>query len=701
MNNFTGEEFLSRLFRDMHNEKSVLKSSNSNDSKYVKIRKYLSRLENVHNEALRKDRLSLLKKYYYDKYVIKKENISDDHFNYLEIDALNRGHGHIKYDKGILSREKDVIISDQKRSLDVWIDYFVSDDSRFYPMWFKYYVFQSIVKMGSFDKEKNIYNQRTEKTVSVFPELNREALSLIYDYFNKVLNNNKNYVLSDSELETLIKSGSFKKIYAYVIKKLLMVEKIEAKSNEGIWIKYNQGEDHLPLVKSLEGKGTGWCTAGEGTAKEQLSGGDFYVYYTRDYENKYTIPRIAIRMEENSIAEIRGIEKNQNLEPEMEMVVDEKLKEFPDGNLYKKKINDMSKLTNIYNKYLEGKFNYSLDEIKFLYQIEFKIEGFGYEEDPRIKEILQGRNRRVDLSKVLNCEPDYIILKSDYNVCPDIEYISDKNTIYFEGDLNVKDLDKDFKLPKYVSGDLTIECDNLKGVELPIYVGGDLCLDSLKTLENVKFPEFIGGSIYLTGLKSINDYKFPEIVYGVLDISNVENMRNVVLPKTINSDCNISSLKNYENVMFPNNIIGGLLWNKLDICENFKFPEFIGLLSLMKLEKASNVIFPKKVKSSVDLHSLNTIVNVTFPEEVGGFFELTSLENTENLLLPKSVGDLCLFSIKSASGLKIPKIKNRLFLNHLETLEGLDLPDDFDLNKVFINDKSLKQELISKQNKKL
>lgn len=80
---------------------------------------------------------------------------------------------------------------------------------------------------------------------------------------------------------------------------------------------------------------------------------------------------------------------------------------------------------------------------------------------------------------------------------------------------------------------------------------------------------------------------------------------------------------------------------------------------------------------------------------------MTSLEDTENLLLPKSVGDLCLFSIKSASGLKLPEIKNRLFLNHLETLEGLDLPDDFDLNKVFINDKSLKQELISRQNKKL
>ena len=38
----------------------------------------------------------------------------------------------------------------------------------------------------------------------------------------------------------------------------------------------------MKLVKSLEGKGTGWCTAGIETARWQLQGGDFHVYYTKD-----------------------------------------------------------------------------------------------------------------------------------------------------------------------------------------------------------------------------------------------------------------------------------------------------------------------------------------------------------------------------------------------------------------------------------
>ena len=107
----------------------------------------------------------------------------------------------------------------------------------------------------------------------------------------------------------------------------------------------------MPLVKSLRGYNTGWCTAGESTAQTQLSNGDFYVYYTLDENDEYKIPRIAIRMEYDEIAEIRGIAQDQNLEPEMEEVVEEKIKDFPDKEEYYKKVSDMKKLTSVYKKY--------------------------------------------------------------------------------------------------------------------------------------------------------------------------------------------------------------------------------------------------------------------------------------------------------------------------------------------------------------
>ena len=106
----------------------------------------------------------------------------------------------------------------------------------------------------------------------------------------------------------------------------------------------------MPLVKSLEGRGTRWCTAGEETARQQLSNGDFYVYYTKDKNGEYKIPRIAIRMEGSSIGEIRGVASHQNLEPEMEEVVEEKLKEFPDRDKYKKKVHDMKKRRRTYKR---------------------------------------------------------------------------------------------------------------------------------------------------------------------------------------------------------------------------------------------------------------------------------------------------------------------------------------------------------------
>ncbi len=59
---------------------------------------------------------------------------------------------------------------------------------------------------------------------------------------------------------------------------------------EGHWVKYEQGSDHVPLVISLQGHGTGWCTAGESTAKLQLKAGDFYVYYSLDGDGQPTIP---------------------------------------------------------------------------------------------------------------------------------------------------------------------------------------------------------------------------------------------------------------------------------------------------------------------------------------------------------------------------------------------------------------------------
>ena len=127
-----------------------------------------------------------------------------------------------------------------------------------------------------------------------------------------------------------------------------------------MWKKYFKNSDPSILFDDIKRKGTGWCTAGGmETAKKHINSGDFYVYFTRDMDGNFTVPRIAIRTEDDQIVEIRGVAPDQNIETNLEAVIKEKLKEFRDGEVYSKKVHDMEQLTSIYkkNKNITNKIN--------------------------------------------------------------------------------------------------------------------------------------------------------------------------------------------------------------------------------------------------------------------------------------------------------------------------------------------------------
>ena len=659
--NYKGEEFLDKLYKDLYQEEIVLKSSSFNDDKLERIKKYLDRLKSTHERVIKRYRLDLLKKFYYDKYIIKKENITDDYFSHLESIALERGYGHLKYDEATKDKEKELIINDQKKSLDEWIDYFVSSDTFIYPVWYKYYVFNSIVKLGSFDKEKNKYNKRTDKTIANFPELNREALALAYDYINKYLNKEK---LDDEKLEQLILNGSFKNIYIYIIKKLDGINKDNENNNDGIWIKYNQGSDHTKLVNSLVGRGTGWCTAGEETAKKQLEMGDFHIYYTLDKNGEYTNPRIAIRMERNRIAEIRGVAEKQNLEPEMDSVLKEKLEEFPDKDKYYKKLHDMELLTKIYLK-----DDLTNEELLFLYEIEDEIEGFGYSRDPRIDEIKKKRDKIKDLIVALDCTKEEIATTKEEALKGNIKY--------YDGHLFLANYEtgEGIKLPEIVTGSIYLsELKNAGGIKLPKIIGGSLYLDNLTNAEDLILPDEIRLGLVLKKLSSAKGVKFPNKV-GFINLSGLTSSDGLNLPTVIESDLNLENLINIENLTISSNIGGDIFLNYLRSAKNLIFPDYVGGgIYLSHLVLAKGVILPKCVNVYLNLRSLKRIDGIKLPEIVRGYLDLNSLTNPDGLTLPKEVDGL-------------------IYLNGLTTIEGLNIPDTIDLDKVFMKDE-LKEEYI-------
>lgn len=416
MGNLENPNFLKKKY-DLHNapeveaaskrtEKSTGEKVPQNPEK--RIQNYLDRFKEIieRKEPAKRERgIEALKKVLHDKFIIKEDEIPESYFETQRRIAREQGHGDIEISEESRKQLTEVIITDQIGSLDQWIDYLSSDDAT-YPDWLKYYAFRSILGMGEYDKEKKQFTKRAKGTVKPFPDINREALAYVLDAIGKKYQG-KIPAEIDPEFKKYLDGENFAKLYAFSIDKVTPAEESELANTKGEWVRYRQGRDHMPLVNSLQGRGTGWCTAGESTARVQLQNGDFYIYYSLDENGKPNIPRAAIRMQEGSIAEVRGIAPDQNLDPYIGEIVQKKLKEFPDGAAYEKKNDDMKLLTLIENK-VKQNLPLIKEELIFLYEIDSTIEGFGYQRDPRIEEIRDQRNSREDMLVVFECSPEQV-----------------------------------------------------------------------------------------------------------------------------------------------------------------------------------------------------------------------------------------------------------------------------------------------------
>ena len=664
-------KLIDRLYKDLYLDEQVLHHSKGNKyDKFNNIKDYLKKLESIHTKVGETERhKAFLKKMYYDKYVIKKEDIPESYYHHQEEIALERGLGHIKITESQKQELQQEVIENQKRSLDVWLDYFLSEDAKVYPFWAKYWAFQGMLKLGTYDKKEGTFTKRTKNTVAPFCDLNREALAMSIDLVTRMLEKEE---ISDKDLEVLVKTGSFSKIYTYILTKVLNDNKNIVKRNIGQWKKYNQGSDHMELVRSLQGYNTGWCTAGESTAKTQLQAGDFYVYYTLDENNEYKIPRIAIRMEGNKIGEIRGIAKDQNIESEMEEVLEEKLKEFPDKEEYYKKVSDMKELTKIYKKH-QNKEELSKEELTFLYEIKQKIKGFGYEEDPRIEEIKNERGRKKkDLALIFECDESRIALK---------EYELTKDTILYYGSLDLRSLTSvaGLELPQSIVGSLYLSgLTSAEGLKLPQSIGGSLDLRSLTSAEDLKLPQSISVYLDLRSLTSAEDLKLPQSIGESLNLSGLTSAEGLKLPPSISGYLDLSGLTSAEGLKLPQSISGSLYLIGLTSAKGLELPQSInGSLDLSGLTSAEGLELPQSIGESLDLRSLTSVEGLELPQSISGYLDLSGLTSAEDLKLPPSIsGYLDLRSLTSAEGLKLPQsISGYLDLSGLTSAEGLIIPE--------------------------
>lgn len=348
-------------------------------------------------------------------------------------------------------------------------------------------------------KEESQYNATQSALKNARAKARTEYLQKQKEKQNKTflegvsLDDDRKEGLSEELLKRL-GTKKFSNLYAFA--QVETAGNFDRESLVGEWVKYDKGSDYLLLEKGLKGKGTGWCTA-EGSACGQLSSGDFYVYYTNNKKGVATEPRIAIRMASDKIAEIRGVDPRQELEPVLLDTAREFYKELPGAEKYEKATSDMKQMTAIYNKcfavdketkekvYTAAVLN--KEEIRFFYEIDGEIEGFGYEKDFRVEEVRKKRNKKDDLAIFYDCKSEFIAVSYD-DIC-------EKTLIFskgFKGAIDFRTHEHRGKLEKF----LTLKKAKLNALPYFNFEGG-ISNVSLSSNEVDELNSFDGATHFL------------------------------------------------------------------------------------------------------------------------------------------------------------------------------------------------------------
>ena len=415
------------------------------------IANYLDRFAEIVDspDSERKERgLRAIERLVDRKYIIKPENITDDYIkkilfgNEAEMLGYNRnvvktnpeiskviqsslesrlGEDLESYEIPTELREdqENMIIEDQRSRMKAWLDELTGEGSSEVSLSFRYWAFAEMLKQGDYDPVSNKYNKRTNATVANFPELDPQALALVFD---EVVKHKKGEMSSvtfseqekKKEFDNLLKSENFGKLYALMQEHVRSLKSPEdgLENIRGEWKVFPKGTSHEELTAPLQNFQTKWCIAGEGYAKSYLSHSDMWVYFSEDANGQNTIPRSCIvDNKSQGITEVRGIvftdKVSQHLDSYIAPVVQEKLQTIPSGEKWKSRMDDMSQLSELHLKHLQEE-PFEKDDLTFLYEIEHTIQGTGNGKDPRIIELRKGRNTEEDMLVIFECTKDQI-----------------------------------------------------------------------------------------------------------------------------------------------------------------------------------------------------------------------------------------------------------------------------------------------------
>jgi hypothetical protein len=579
----------------------------------------------------------------------------------------------------------------QIQTLNQWTSYLSQSD---YDPAFKLMMLDAVVT-NNYDSEKKEYKKRNETTTRNITPFDAGTLAQLYGMTDskELL---KTYVeIQADNAENIVKANEMKS------------------TKDGKWIKFNGGsetpsKDRAANATALSQlvQNTPWCT--KTNASSQLDGGDFYVYATKGTDGRY-IPRVAVRMEEDRVGELRGVaSSSQDLEPEMLPVAEKFLREEIPNDSGKKWLDSVeyNKRVEAYTEELRGRkvamddFN-KYAEIKAdekRYSVDYGTNGFveRLEQVMRTKAVaneftpdLVGRvelrsqfvnpNTRVFFGNLLNLQEnnmsnfvglEMIVGDTEWNsrienFPPNLKTVTGSVAIY-GGAESIGNIE-------FIGQELLLNSDRIKTLGNLKHAGeinmmgssqallqdfGDLEEINVKSELNFKIPlgvtslgkiKRVNGSIYLRGshLESFGDLEYisGSLTINDSDINSLGKIKTIGRSLVIKKQDSITSLGNVEYV-------GDVLDIEQSNIKDIPNLKYIGSLAS----------FPYGVKSIAEISFFGRHVsyyNGTKGPSVkkinGGFLvnagkksELTDLGNVEEV-----TGDLTVSSASSLGNVKI------------------------------------------------
>ena len=355
--------------------------------------------------------------------IIEKENINNKSWLQLKkaFDDNRKGQGlpPIEYTESEMNKDYERLRQDQVDSINSWTEYLGNKEVSF-PTWFKIYTFNSVIKMGRYNQLDGKYENRDKSTIAPYPKVSPAALALTLDAVNDFFGQDKEKWFTehtdDDQLNAIVKSGNFGKIYTHFFKETYKPIPTPERTEDikGEWFDFYPGQE-TELAEAAQG--TPWCIASEHQGAYYLKtnlniANNKARFRLFKLENESSVDGMSktacasIRFNtEGKVDEISGLKNGdrQTVEDSLIPIVEQEVLKYPlnPEKHFKEKFRDKKELIRLQDKAKKGE-EITLDEYAFLYEKNREIFTLDTYKGPDLK-IAELRNI-YNLSRLLQGE---------------------------------------------------------------------------------------------------------------------------------------------------------------------------------------------------------------------------------------------------------------------------------------------------------